>query len=43
MQKHIWSMEEQIEKMSSGCEKAQLEDLTELKDEIQKITANIQV
>lgn len=43
MQKGIWSMGEQIEKMSSGFEKDHMEDLTELKDEIQKITANIQV
>lgn len=42
MQKNIWSMEKQIGKMSSGCEKDR-EDLTELKDEIQTITANIQV
>lgn len=42
MQKNIWSMEEQIGKISSCCEK-DVEDLTELKDEIQKITANIQV
>lgn len=34
-------MEEQIEKISS--EKVDVEDLTDLKDEIQKITANIQV
>ncbi|XP_011609465.2 E3 ubiquitin-protein ligase TTC3 isoform X1 [Takifugu rubripes] len=43
MQKSIGSMEEQIEKISSGCEKVDVEDLTDLKDEIQKITANIQV
>lgn len=36
-------MEEQIEKISSGCEKVGVEALTDLKDEIQKITANIQV
>lgn len=43
MQKSIWSMEEQINKMQSGGEKEQVEDLTELADEIQTITANIQV
>lgn len=43
MQKSIVSMEEQIEKISDGCEKVDVEDLTDLKDEIQKITANIQV
>lgn len=43
MQKSIGSVEEQIEKISSGCEKVHLEDLTDLKDEIQEITANIQV
>lgn len=41
MQKSIVSMEEQIEKISS--EKVDVEDLTDLKDEIQTITANIQV
>lgn len=43
MQKNIWTVEEQINKLLSGCEKDQVEDLTELKDEIQKITENIQV
>lgn len=43
MQKSIWSMEEQIKKMSRGCENNHVKDLTELKDEIQKITENIQV
>lgn len=36
-------MEEQIKKMSSDCENNHVKDLTELKDEIQKITENIQV
>lgn len=36
-------MEVQIKKLSSGCENKHVEDLTELKDEIQNITANIQV
>lgn len=36
-------MEEQIEKISSGCEKVDMVDITVLKDEIQKINANIQV
>lgn len=46
MQKSINSMEEKIEMMSGACEdvpKEEEEDLTDLKDEIQKITANIQV
>lgn len=43
MQKSITSLEEQIEKISSGGEEVHLEDLTDLKDEIQKITANTQV
>lgn len=43
MQKSIWSMEEKIEQLWSGGEQDHVEDLTELKEEIQKITANIQV
>lgn len=43
MEKSIGSMEEQIAKMSSGSGKGLVEDLTELQDEIQQITANIQV
>lgn len=43
MQKSITSMEEQMEKISSGREEVHLEDLTGLKDEIEKITANTQV
>lgn len=36
-------MEEQIKKMPSGCKNKQVENLSELKAEIQEITANIQV
>lgn len=36
-------MEEQIKNMSSGCKNQHVDDLTELKAEIQEITANIQV
>lgn len=43
MQKSITTMEEQIEKISSGREEVHLEDLMDLKDEIQQITANTQV
>lgn len=43
MQKSIWSTEEQIKKMSSGCKNQHVDNLTELEAEIQEITANIQV
>lgn len=45
MQKDINSMEEKIKMRSGACEDVseEGEDLSDLKDEIQKITANIQV
>lgn len=36
-------MEEQIKNMLSSCKNQHVDDLTELKAEIQEITANIQV